>query len=271
MDENINQNAPNAEMTDSQAQVAEFPNEPFPCPACGQLLAPSCRVCVACKHVIDPGELARPKQPPSPVAEVLHAERQPERVRFSWPIFFAVFGVSCFLVLIFQRFIKDQQQVVLAMGGVQSLAGVWVFYDAARRRVPRPVRWAVGSMMLPLIIFPWYLARRSTPKSPVPFLEAVSTIRLVFIALLLFFLANLIFYLVEGPPPGTHPTSPPTTNPTPPPTQRRAGGNSQSKVAYLQLQASQGQHGRTSAVPQPLSAVSAVHIETSAPSDAWHT
>jgi len=39
-------------------------------------------------------------------------------------------------------------------GGAQVLAGVWVFYDALRLRIPRPLRWAVGSILLPIVIFP---------------------------------------------------------------------------------------------------------------------
>ena len=55
-----------AETVDSPASVAEFPSEPFQCPACGQLLAPACRVCVACKRTIDPAEIARPREGASP-------------------------------------------------------------------------------------------------------------------------------------------------------------------------------------------------------------
>ena len=242
--------------TGNSASAAKFPSEPFPCPACGQMLAPTCRVCVACKHTIDPAEVALPKEAALPAAPAPTTESRPEPVRFSWPIFFAVLGISCLLVFIFQGFWKDQQQVVLAMGGVQSLAGVWVFFDALRLRVPRPLRWAVGSMLLPLVIFPWYLARRRTPQSAVPFLEAVWAIRLVLVALLLFLLANLIFYLVQGPPPAK--------SPAPPSKERNSGQSSKPRIANLQPAKMRSRSGGQRRV-------SGIQVETSAPSDAWQT
>ena len=67
--------------TENRPSDEQFPAEPFPCPACGQLLAPSCRVCVACKHAIDPAEIRKPRVLPV-VGEP--ARRQPEPVRFPW-------------------------------------------------------------------------------------------------------------------------------------------------------------------------------------------
>ena len=207
---------PQAGTAPSPASVAEFPSEPFACPACGQLLAPTCRVCVACKHSIDPAELSRPQAAISASLPAATGPR-PQPVRFSWPLFFVVFGVSCFLVIILQGLWKDQQQVLLVMGGIQTLAGVWVFFDALRQRIPKPLRWSIGSMLLPLVIFPWYLARRNKPASPVPFLEGGPVIRLVLLALLIFLLANLIFYIAQVPAP--------TTTPVPPSREHRKGGS----------------------------------------------
>jgi hypothetical protein len=179
---------------------AEFPNEPFQCPACGQLLAPACRVCVACKHFIDPAEI-RTSAVVLPAAHAASTEPKVPSVRFSWPIFFAVFGVACIIVFIFQKLWKDQHQVLLAMAGVEALAGFWVYFDARRLGVPRPLRWSMGTLFLPFVIFPWYLTRRRTPELPVPFMEAVPVTRLLLIAFLFFLLVNLIAYLVQGPPP----------------------------------------------------------------------
>jgi hypothetical protein len=187
---------------------AELPTEPFACPACGQMLAPSCRVCVACKRVIDPAQIVCAQLVQAAPAPSEEQQPKLKPVRFSWPLFFVVFGVSCFLVLILQGLWTDQQKILLVMGGLQTLAGVWVFFDALRERVPKPLRWSVGSMLLPLVIFPWYLARRRTPQAPVPFLEGGPVIRLVILALLLFFLANLIYYFVQGPLPGTNRAQP---------------------------------------------------------------
>ncbi len=208
MKEDTDQPAPNAVTPDSSVQVAEPPTEPFACPACGQMLAPSCRVCVACKRVIDPAEIARAQFLQAAPAPVESVRPKLPPVRFSWPFFFLVFGVSCFLVVILQGLWTDQQRVLLVMGGLQTLAGVWVFFDALHHGVPKPLRWSIGSMLLPLVIFPWYLSRRRTPQAPVPFLEGGPVIRLVILALLLFFLANLIFYFVQGPPPATNPAKP---------------------------------------------------------------
>jgi hypothetical protein len=199
--------APKPERTvvDSPASVAEFPSEPFQCPACGQLLGPSCRVCVSCKQAINPAEIGRTSAVPLAAAHPASAQTRPQSVRFSWPIFFAVLGASCLIALIFQGLWKDQQQVFVAMGGVQTLASVWVFFDAHRRGIPQPLRWSLGTMFLPIVIFPWYLTRRRTPQLPVPFLEAIPIVRLLLIAVLLLVLANLIASFVQGP---LHPAQP---------------------------------------------------------------
>ena len=112
------------------ASGAEFPSEPFQCPACGQLLAPACRVCVACKHIIDPTEI-RTSAAVLPAAPAANTGRSVPSVRFSWPIFIAVFGVACIIVLIFQELLKDQHQVLLAMAGVETLGGCWVYLTHA--------------------------------------------------------------------------------------------------------------------------------------------
>ena len=247
----------------SPATPADFPSEPFPCPACGQMLAPSCRVCVACKHAIDPAELARLQEVVLPAAPAGGAETRPQPVRFSWPLFFVVFGVSCFLVVIFQGLWKNQQQVLLAMGGIQTLAGVWVFFDALRQGVPKPLRWSLGSMLLPLVIFPWYLARRGTPQSPVPILERGPAIRLVLLALLLFLLANLIFYVVQGPPPAT--------SPAPPVKEHKSSGSSQARINHLRQWREGGRRGQPSNRPPLLRGAWSAQADTSAPSDAWQT
>lgn len=257
MDEKTYQRMPDAETADSSASVAEFPSEPFQCPACGQLLAPSCRVCVACKRAIDPAKIAWPQEGTLPAAHVPSTEPRPEPVRYPWRIFFAVLGASFGLALIFQGF-WGEQKAQLAMGGAQTLAGVWVFFDALRQRVPRPLRWGVGSMILPVVVFPWYLARRSKPQSPVPFVEAQvgPVTRFVLVALLIFFLASLIFYIVQGPPP--------STSPAPPPKEHKSGGNSQTRITNLHP-------WKEGEGPGPLPGAWSAQAETSAPSDAWQT
>jgi hypothetical protein len=89
------------------------------------------------------------------------------------------------------------------MGGVQTLAGIWVFFDALWQRIPRPLRWGVGSMLLPIIVFPWYLARRRLPQSSCPFVEADvrPLTRFLLFALIVFFLLSVVFHVVQGPAP----------------------------------------------------------------------
>jgi hypothetical protein len=203
MNEEADLHYPGAETPDASHPALEFPTEPFPCPACAQMLAASCRVCVACRHVIDPAEIARRQDAalataaPAPVKEA-----KPAAIRFPWLLFFAVLGVSFLLAQIFIE-LWGVQKGQLAMGGVQTLAGTWVFFDALWQGIPRPLRWGVGSMLLPVVIFPWYLARRRAPQSPCPFVEAEMRplTRFLLLALIVFFLVSLVFYIVQGPAP----------------------------------------------------------------------
>ncbi len=263
-DEEAGSPNPEAETVDSPASVAEFPSEPFQCPACGQLLAPACRVCVACKHTINPAEIAHPQEVALPAAHAPSTEPRLGPVRYPWRIFFAVLGISLFLALLLEGFVGEQK-AQLAMGGAQTLAGVWVFFDALRQRIPRPLRWGVGSMLLPVVIFPWYLARRRKLQSPVPFVEAEvgPVTRFLLFALLVFFLASLIFYLVQGPPP--------TLTPTSPPKEHKSGGNSQVTINNLRPWKEGGRQRRPGEGPLPFKGASSAQAETSAPSDARQT
>ena len=257
---------PEVEAADNPAPLAEFPSEPFQCPACGQLLAPTCRVCVACKHPINPAEIARPREVAMPAAPAPGTGSRPETVRYPWRIFFAVFGSAFFLVLLFKG-VWGEERAQLAWAGVQTLVGVWVFFDALRQRVPRPLRWAVGSM-LPIIIFlvfPWYLARRSKPQSTVPFVEAEvgPVTRFLLIALFIFFLASMIFYIVQGPPPALAPP--------PQPPEHKSGGANQARINNFRPGKENGPGRRALEGSHGLPYASSAQAETSAPSDAWQT
>jgi hypothetical protein len=224
MDEETDQHTPLADSVEASAPGVGFPTDPFPCPACGQLLAPSCRVCVACKHPIDPAEITLACEAALPVARVSSPKPQAERVRYPWRIFITVLSVSFLFALLFEGLLGEQR-AQLAMGGLQTLAGVWVFFDAMRQRLPRALRWAVGTMLLPVIIFPWYLARRNRPQSSVPFVEAEvgPVTRILLFAVLLAFLIVLIFQAVKSPP-GTTPTTP---------TIQKPAGSGPSRVASI--------------------------------------
>lgn len=212
---------------DNTALVAEFPSEPFSCPACGQLLAPTCRVCVACKHSINPAEIARPREVVLPAARASSTTATSVPVRYPWPIFFIVLGFALLLGLLYSAAVTSgllkEDQAQLALQGAPILAGVWVFFDALRRRIPRPLRWAVGTMLLLIVVFPWYLARRKTPQFPVPFVETEvgPVARFLLFVLLFFILASLIYTIVQSPP---HSTAPPSR-----PKIERTGGTTASR------------------------------------------
>lgn len=176
-------------------------DEPFECPHCGQLLASSCRVCVACKLPIDPARIRGPE-----LADVSFEPRAPEPVlppvRFSWPMFFTVLVVSWLTTLVALRFVglvKGQ----LAVSGLQLLSAVWVFLDARQREIPKPLRWGVGSLILWIVIFPWYLVRRRSPQAPCPFVEAEAGpfTRVMLLVIFIFFLAAVIVSFLSGPGP----------------------------------------------------------------------
>jgi hypothetical protein len=194
---------PEAEASESSNPVVEFPTEPFPCPACGQMLAPSCRVCVACRHAIDPAQFARPQEAVAVALAAPAPEEKPATppVRFPWALFGAVLGVEILVALICLQ-LWGEEKARWVLWGLQTLASIWVFFDALRRRIPQPWRWGVGSLLLPVLIFPWYLARRRQPESPCPFVEAKSgpVTRFIIIALIIFFVMNAVSYVVMGPP-----------------------------------------------------------------------
>ena len=192
---------PETAIVEGSSPVVDFPTEAFQCPACGQLLAPSCRVCVSCKHTINPAEIIQQPQPAAIASSGPVGKAGPDPVRFPWRLFFAVLGISVLLWLVFLQ-LWGEEKARWALCAVQSLPSVWVFFDALRNRLPQPLRWGVGSLLLPVIIFPWYLARRRLPQSPCPFVEAKigPVTRFLLIALIIFFMLNAVSYLVMGPP-----------------------------------------------------------------------
>jgi hypothetical protein len=173
-----------------------FPSEPFPCPACGQMLASACRVCVACKQPIDPAKIraARVDEPLSSGVEAQAGSPVVATVRFPWPLFFAIFFARILAAgLIDQRWGFLRAELVL--GGLEVACAVWVFYDAGRHSVPRPFRWAWGTLLLWPLVFPWYLARRRTPRALCPFVEG-SALPIVLVMLVAL---GILAVLLKGP------------------------------------------------------------------------
>ena len=180
---------------------SEFSDEPFPCPACGQMLAPTCRVCVACKKPIDPAQI-REAQPAPATAELRVISPPRERVHFSWMFFFTALAAWLFAAMIAQRLLGPAR-AQLVLGAAVILSSAWVYFDAQAKRVPKPLRWALGSLLLWIVVFPWYLARRRTPEWPCSFVEAETgpVARVLLFALLFFFLLGAIILIFNGTPP----------------------------------------------------------------------
>jgi hypothetical protein len=176
-----------------------LPTEPFPCPHCGQMLGPECRVCVACKTPIDPAEIK------TSAADVelpaVELPRMPlERVRFPWGLFLILL-LARFVVAATMNEFLGLTRTFLILGALEISCGVWVFYDAVRRRVPKPWRWGLGSALLWVVFFPWYLARRKTPRAVCPFVEAEAgpVARVLLFALMVFFLLSILMGIFKGP------------------------------------------------------------------------
>jgi hypothetical protein len=182
---------------------AAFPDEPFACPHCGQLLAPSCRVCPSCREAIDPNDIARPDVVVPIASQVIPLPAQ-EYARFSWSIFFATLAVWLVAALFAQKLL-GYEKGQLVLGGLVALSSVWVLHDARERDIPKRLRWSLGSFLLWIIIFPWYLSRRRTPNAPCPFIEGEGgrVARTLLFILLVFFLLSALMLLLKGPNPSS--------------------------------------------------------------------
>ncbi len=176
-----------------------FPEEPFACPHCGQMLAPSVRVCASCKQPIDPSEIQRP-----PVSMIIAEQIIPlppkVQARFSWRIFFAVL-VGWFLLAVVFESLLGYQRSQFVLGGVVVGSSLWVLYDARTRGVPKGTRWSLGSLLLWILVFPWYLSRRKTPKAPCPLMEGEPSrfARTLIFVLLVVLLLSALMMVMKGP------------------------------------------------------------------------
>lgn len=201
---------------DPEAAESDAPSpsdgEPFPCPHCGQMLAPACRVCVACHEPIDPAQIRRPPSVAIPWDQHANVKTplQPEvpsaltpalpPVRYPWRMFLLVLAVSWAGAVVALE-VVGMEQGRLLVTGVQVISSLWVFFDARQKRLPKPLHWGLGTLFLWVIVFPWYLVRRRTPESPCPFVEreASPLARVLLAALALFFLVAVVVALLHGP------------------------------------------------------------------------
>jgi hypothetical protein len=162
------------------------------------MLAPTVRVCVACKQPIDLSDVRNPEvHEPLPVPAVVLAA--PELVPFPWFLFLVLLGARLGVALVARRHL-GLLKTELALGGMEFLSAAWVFHDALRKRLPTPWRWAFGSLLLWILFFPWYLARRRSPLSTCPFVEAQTghVARVLLFALLVFFLLVAVAMVIKG-------------------------------------------------------------------------
>ncbi len=178
--------------------VESFATQAFPCPHCGQMLGPGVRVCAACRQAIDPAQIRLPvPQPQAPVATTVaqRAPEKPQNTPFPWAIFFAVLlGMVLLSAATEAKF--GMTTTAYGFGLVQLLTSLWVVFDAHRKGIPQPLQWGVGTMLLWVIVFPWYLARRRQPKTACPFVE--SGARALLRIVLLFILINIVGMLFFG-------------------------------------------------------------------------
>jgi hypothetical protein len=175
-------------------------DQPFACPYCGQMLAASCRVCVACKQPVDSSQV-RTSHAESKAPTPKSALPALEPARFPWLLFLAVLCLRLAVAAVAVRqwgFLKTE----IIFAGIELLSAVWVFQDAQRRRVPKPLRWGLGSLFLWLLFFPWYLVRRRVPEAPCPSVEAEigPVARVLLFALMVLFLLSMVLVMFTGSP-----------------------------------------------------------------------
>lgn len=179
-----------------------FPTEPFACPNCGQLLAPSCRICVACHQPID---FTKVNAEPAP-APLATASKEPPKLfartsLFSWRIFAVVLALYLAVAFASERLLNVTDYQLL-LGSILAGSSLWVFFDARLRHVPHALRWGISSLLLWIVVFPWYLSRRRVPELPCPLIEAETSVfvrALLWVVLVLFLMGIFVTLFHKGP------------------------------------------------------------------------
>ena len=176
--------------------------EPFPCPACGQMLAPSCRVCVVCKKPVDFAQVMKAEAEKPIVATAPPSPGRIGPARFSWSIFFTSVLLYLAAAIVMTNLLGEHTGKYV-MGALVLLSSMWVYFDAQKKGIPKPLRWVLGALLLWIVVFPWYLSRRRTPQAPCPFIEgeASPAVRVVFLILMVFFFVGALLMIIQGPPP----------------------------------------------------------------------
>ena len=129
---------------------------------------------------------------------------------FSWQIFFVVLlawlglmGVCAWLVeLAKARTIPFGASAQFIPFGVVLGSSVWVLQDAHAKSIPKPFRWAFGSIMLWIVFFPWYLSRRRVPAATCRVEAELTPLgRFLAFALLVLLVISLVITVTKGPAP----------------------------------------------------------------------
>jgi p-aminobenzoyl-glutamate transporter AbgT len=135
--------------------------------------------------------------------ELPRAARSSERVYFPWTLFFALFAVRILVIggIVVVRH-WDFSKIALLENTVDLITAGLVFYDASRKHISKALRWALGTLFLWVVFFPWYLARRRELQKACPLVEAEASplMRgLVFLLFLYFILGALIVIMQKVP------------------------------------------------------------------------
>lgn len=178
-------------------------NEAFPCPNCGQMLGPTVRVCASCREPVDLALVrfkARVAALPPAEAGTAAEPRAPaprSEAQFSWRMFFTLVLVWLLTALLAQRQLGEEgaQSFMLV---ILILSSAWVTYDARQRGVPKPLRWGVGSLLVWIVVFPWYLSRRRTPEVPCAPVEGPAAGRILLVMVVVFFLLGWLAHVFKS-------------------------------------------------------------------------
>lgn len=135
----------------------------------------------------------------APAAGARQTQVRTARARFSWRIFFSVLIPSWLGISVAFQYL-GLARAQLLMVSVQVLSSAWVLFDARQKGVPKPLRWGLGSLLLWIVIFPWYLARRRNPQAPCLFIEAEAgpIARAVLLILSVAVLVGLALFIMNG-------------------------------------------------------------------------
>jgi hypothetical protein len=192
---------PDLNMTDEkQSQSAEL-RDPFACPHCGQMLAPTCRVCVACGERIEPAEIIMSRRALDGLPGTEDQRPASQLTQFSWLFFFANLAGAMVVISVAIRLVGVDTSKLAFVGFTLVCAG-WVFYDARAKGIAQSWRWSIMTVFFWIVFFPWYLSRRRTPRIPCSVIEKPTSVffRVLFWSVVILLFLGFIAAVVKSPP-----------------------------------------------------------------------